>query len=315
MHAALVTSYDAAPRLVDVPTPQPEPGHTLVHVDAVGVHHVVRARANGSHYSCTGALPLVPGVDGVGHTDAGTAVWFSTMASETRGSLAQQVMVPEGHLIELPDGLDPVATAAAVNPLIAAWMSLFVRGELAEGQHLVVIGATGAAGRATLSLAQGVAGRVTAVGRDRAALDRLVVEGLASDALNLTDASDAWAGALSTADVIVDFLWGQAAACAWDALAGASHGRRRTVRHVQVGTLAGSSAPLPGSILRGIDLRVLGSAPGAYSFADMMQELPRLLERMSSDHLGVDHEVFGFAQLEQGWAHDGRSRTVFDLRA
>ena len=37
----------------------------LVDVLAVGLHHLTRARASGTHYSSTVALPAVPGADGV----------------------------------------------------------------------------------------------------------------------------------------------------------------------------------------------------------------------------------------------------------
>jgi NADPH:quinone reductase-like Zn-dependent oxidoreductase len=276
----------------------------------------VRYRASGDHYTSTGALPITPGVDGVGTTPDGTRVWFSTMSSERNGSLAEYVVVPVKEIVPLPAGLDPVVAAAAINPLIAAWMSLFVRGSLRFGQHLVVLGATGAAGRSTLELARGAAGRITAVGLEPELLEELLAEGLADDAIQLgTDKTDDELLAVAhSANLAIDYLWGPVAEQLWSAVSAARRPHGLTLRHVQTGTMAGAGATLPGATLRGTDLQLVGSAPGAYSFADLMAEVPALLERISTDGLTVAYIPFLLADLAAGWANTGRARTVFDLR-
>ena len=66
MHAAVVTSFDAPPRYLDHPEPVAR-GRDEVVVDvlAAGLHPRVRSQANGSHYTSTDELPLVPGIDAV----------------------------------------------------------------------------------------------------------------------------------------------------------------------------------------------------------------------------------------------------------
>lgn len=314
MRAAQITSYDQPPTLVTREAPVAAPGEVLVQMDAVGIHQLVRARARGVHYTNSGAFPAVVGVDGVGTLPDGRRAWVFTMSSETNGTLAERVAVPEELVVPLPEGMDPVATAASVNPMMAAWMSLFVRGELQPGQHLAVLGATGASGVATLQLAKGVAGRVTAVARNAEALDQLVADGLADDVVVLGPDQDAGFAALATsADVAVDFLWGPVAEALW---AGLGHDRAagRRLTHVQVGTMAGASAALPGSALRSADLALLGSAPGAYSQQELFAQIPALLQRMATDQLSVPHTLFPLSELDAGWANKG-PRTVFDLHA
>ena len=47
-----------------------------MNVSAAGLHRVVKALADGSHYASSGMLPLIPGVDGVGRLEDGTRVYF-----------------------------------------------------------------------------------------------------------------------------------------------------------------------------------------------------------------------------------------------
>jgi NADPH:quinone reductase-like Zn-dependent oxidoreductase len=75
MHAALVRSFDHPPRYERYDTPEPvKPDEALVNVLAVGLHPRVRTGASGHHYSSSGTLPLIPGVDGVGRLPDGRRV-------------------------------------------------------------------------------------------------------------------------------------------------------------------------------------------------------------------------------------------------
>ncbi len=67
MHAAVVRSFDHPPRYETYDAPEPAgPDEALVDVLAVGLHPRVRTGASGRHYTSTGTLPMIPGVDGVG---------------------------------------------------------------------------------------------------------------------------------------------------------------------------------------------------------------------------------------------------------
>ncbi len=77
IHAAVVRSFDQPPRYeaFDLPPPADE-DQAVVDVLAVGLHPRVRTGASGGHYTSTGKLPMVPGVDGVGRRADGRLVYF-----------------------------------------------------------------------------------------------------------------------------------------------------------------------------------------------------------------------------------------------
>src|SRR6202034_4592827 len=108
----------------DFPAPTPHgPDQVLADVLAAGLHPRVRSQANGSHYTSTGDLPLVPGVDGVGRGSDGLVRYF-VLSDTTLGSMAERTVIDTRRSIVLPDGTDPVAVAAAMNPAMASWVAL-----------------------------------------------------------------------------------------------------------------------------------------------------------------------------------------------
>jgi hypothetical protein len=64
MKAAVVSSFDSAPRYQEFPIPEPAgEDELLVDVLAAGLHPRVRSQADGSHYTSTGELPGPPATD------------------------------------------------------------------------------------------------------------------------------------------------------------------------------------------------------------------------------------------------------------
>lgn len=63
------------------------------------------------------------------------------------GGMAEQALVPRGMWLPVPDGIDDVTAAAVTNPGLAAWKTLLWEDELAPGQTVLVLGATGTSGR------------------------------------------------------------------------------------------------------------------------------------------------------------------------
>ena len=64
----------------------------LVDVIASGLHPRVRSQSDGSHYTSTDELPLVPGIDGVGRTHDGELRYF-ILPDTTMGAMAEQTIV------------------------------------------------------------------------------------------------------------------------------------------------------------------------------------------------------------------------------
>ena len=166
MHAAVVTKFDSPPAYQEFPTPVPrEPNQALADVLAVGLHPRVRSQANGSHYTSTGDLPLIPGVDGVARTPDGATRYF-VMGDTTMGAMAEQTVIDLRRSIVLPEGSDPVTIAAAMNPAMSSWVALRRRISFQPGQSVLVLGATGSAGRLAVQVAKYLgASRVIGAGR------------------------------------------------------------------------------------------------------------------------------------------------------
>jgi NADPH:quinone reductase-like Zn-dependent oxidoreductase len=92
MYAAVVTAFDTAPEYQHVATPVAGPGQALVTVLASAIHPRVRSQADGSHYTSTDELPLVPGIDGVGRTDDGELLYF-VLPDTALGAMAEQTLI------------------------------------------------------------------------------------------------------------------------------------------------------------------------------------------------------------------------------
>jgi NADPH:quinone reductase-like Zn-dependent oxidoreductase len=109
-----------------------------------------------------------------------------------------------GHSVVLPGGSDPVLVAAAMNPLMSSWVALRRRIDFHAGQKVLVLGATGSAGRMAVQVARRFgAGQVIAAGREETLLAELPALGA-----DLTCTFDQLAVAADV-DVVLDYVWGE----------------------------------------------------------------------------------------------------------
>lgn len=114
MRAAVVTSFDEPPRYqeFDVPSPRTR-DEVLVDVLAVGLHPRTRTGAAGTHYTSTGTLPMIPGIDGVGRKADGRKIFFVS-EDDALGTMAEKAVVDVRRSIELPDDVNVPKVAAAL---------------------------------------------------------------------------------------------------------------------------------------------------------------------------------------------------------
>src|ERR1700734_1540508 len=93
MHAAVVRSFDRPPayEAYDLPAVA-GPDEVLVDVLAVGLHPRVRSGAAGRHYTSSGTLPMIPGVDGVARLPDGRPVYFA-VSDDAWGSMAGKAVI------------------------------------------------------------------------------------------------------------------------------------------------------------------------------------------------------------------------------
>jgi NADPH:quinone reductase-like Zn-dependent oxidoreductase len=310
MHAAVVRAFDHPPRYETVDPPVAAADEILVDVLATGLHPRVRSGASGDHYADGDTLPLIPGIDGVGRHPDGTRGYFLTL-DPIHGSLADQVVVPRRRWIPLPDDADEIAVAAGVNPAMSSWLPLRHRVDLRPGQTVLVVGATGSAGRMAVQIARQLgAGRVIAAGRDpkrRAALTALGAD--AAVPLN----ADAVRAEAADVDVVVDYLWGEPAAAVLAGVLAARTDPGRPLTWLHIGAVAGPTLELPSAALRAHNLTIQGSGQGSMSTADMAAGLPAIVDTLAAGTITVDATAVPLRDVETTWTDpiSTTSRVVF----
>jgi NADPH:quinone reductase-like Zn-dependent oxidoreductase len=306
MNAAVVTTFDQPPHYLPFEAPRPStPEEILVDVLAVGLHPRVRSGAAGAHYTSTGALPMIPGIDGVGRRRDGTQIYF-VAGDDDLGTMAEAAVVDPRRAIELPRDVDAATVAATMNPAMSAWVALRRRVAMAPGQSVLVLGATGNAGTMAVRIARQLGGgRVVGAGRDPQRLQALLAEG-ADEVVALTGNAEATGRALAAAaaevDIVLDYLWGAPAQQAMMALIIGRADRSRALDWVQIGAVAGPTLELPSVALRSANLRLQGNGQGAVSTAAYLAELPSLVERIGDGTLALTAAPRPLSDVETVWA-------------
>ena len=305
VHAAVVRSFGSPPRYEPFDLPAPSGSdQELVDIVAVGLHPRVRSGASGSHYTSTGKLPMVPGIDGVGRRQDGQLVYF-VADDDLTGPMATRTVIDTRRSVELPDGADVVKIAAAMNPAMSAWVALRRRVPIKPGQSVLVLGATGNAGQMAIQVAKRLgAGRVVGAGRDQARLAELPEIG-ADATVALTNDADATAAALAKAasevDLVIDYLWGKPASGAIMALLQARADRSRELNWIQIGSMAGPTIELPSVALRSANFRLQGNGQGAVSTKAYLAELPSLIDEIDNGGIAVTARPVPLGDVETAW--------------
>jgi NADPH:quinone reductase-like Zn-dependent oxidoreductase len=180
-------------------------------------------------------------------------------------------------------------------------MALTWRGELADGEQVVVLGAGGVVGQAAVRLARAagarrvVAAARSAVGRERAAaagadavvaLDTSDVDELAARFASVVD------GAV---DLVLDPVFGAPAAAAARSL-------RAGGRLVNLGSAAGETSPITSSLLRGRSLRILGYTNNELTREQRAEAVALVAARVADGTLSIAHDMVTPADAPGAWA-------------
>jgi NADPH2:quinone reductase len=318
VNAAVVHSFDAPPRYTSFAEPVPVEGERLVTVTAAGLHPIVKALANGTHYGSSGELPFIAGVDGAGRIEDGTRVYFGVSRSPF-GTFAERALAGGAMCLPLPDGIDDATAAGIANPAMSSWVALTVRAKFVAGESVLVLGATGVAGQLAVQIAKRLgARRVVAAGRNPQALEEL--KGLGADqVISLDQEHGALVSSLRDAvasggvDVVLDYLWGSPAQAALEALSqkGLSKMAPR-VRFVQIGSSAGTTIPLPAATLRSSGLELLGSGFGSASLDQISQALKEFFATAAANPFRTAIKTAALRDVESLWNSPERgARLVF----
>jgi len=296
MKAAVVRSFDQPPRYGDFPAPVAHgSGEIVVEVLAAGLHPRVRSQAGGFHYTSTGELPLVPGIDAVVRDPKGK-LRFTILDDTMMGTMAERTVIELDRSVVLPDKIDPVLVAAAINPAMSSWVALRKRINFARKQRVLILGATGNAGRMAIQVAKRFgAAKVIVAGRDTAKLAELPALG-ADETLTFDQLGQA-----ADVDVVIDYLWGEPTARAMVDLLTNRGDRSNPLTWIEVGAIAGPEAAIPAAALRSTRLQIIGSGIGSVPGRDFRKEMPNLLKAVIQGAFDVRAKSVPLAEVERVW--------------
>jgi NADPH:quinone reductase len=174
--SALQITELSGPRsaLAEVDMPEPEASHMLtpgsgvvveVHAAGVSFPEVLQTRGE---YQVKPPLPFVPGSEVAGivrsaPSDAQVAEGERVAAFCMLGGFAEVAVAPAVLTFPLSEELDFPQGAGLILNYHTAYFALKLRGRLSEGETVLVHGAAGGVGTATLQVAKGLGARTIAV--------------------------------------------------------------------------------------------------------------------------------------------------------
>jgi NADPH2:quinone reductase len=170
--------------MADQPDPAPQEHEAVLELRYAALNPADRYLAEGQ-YPAKPPLPHILGRDGIG-----TVVQVGAGASGVRvgdrriilrgdvgvkraGTFAQRVSVPEAHLVEMPPGWSEQESAGATLVYLTAYQALTMWGPLPPSAVVLVTGASGGVGVATVQLAAALGYTVVALSRNAAKSERL----------------------------------------------------------------------------------------------------------------------------------------------
>jgi NADPH2:quinone reductase len=266
----------------DVPEPTPQPGEVLVEVHSVGISFPDLLLSKGE-YQLKPEPPFTLGVDFAGVVVSGPEGFTPgqrVAGVAGYGNAADLVASPADTTFALPGSLSFDEGAALPMNYLTAQFALAERGNLREGETVLVHGAAGGVGTATIQVAKGYGARTIAVvsTEEKAAIARaagadeaVLLDGFRDSVKELTGGRGV--------DVIVDVVGGDVFTDSLRSLA--TQGRL-----LVVGFAAGQGIPevkVNRLLLNNVDVRGVGW--GAFAMMRpgyMQQQWAELLPMMES---------------------------------
>ncbi len=138
----------------------PEPGddQVRVRVEAAGVGYTDTILRRGRYVNYKGGLPLTPGYDVVGVVDklgsevTGLTVGQRVADMPVHGAYSEYLVCEARDLVPVPDGIDAAVAVEVPLMWMTAWQMLTRCVSLPSASTVLVVGATGAVGRALVVL-------------------------------------------------------------------------------------------------------------------------------------------------------------------
>jgi NADPH2:quinone reductase len=296
-------------RMAEAPEPAPQAGEVVLEVDYAGLNPADRYLAEGQ-YPAKPSMPHILGRDGVGTIVAvgqgvtelrpgdRRAILRGETGVDRAGTFAQRVAVPVQNLVEIPAGWSDQEAAGAALVYVTAHQALTTWGPLTAPSVVLVTGASGGVGVATVQLASAMGHTVVALSRDAKKREQLRQLGASA---TFDPQEPQWRQDLKRTlaprrvDLAVDNIGGKLLTGVIDTLG--DHGRVSVV-----GRLAGPVPNFNTATLIFRRVRIGGVAVSAYSNAESRaawQEVLRLLALKGARPL-VD-STFAFDQLPRAF--------------
>lgn len=285
----------------DVEEPTPGEGEVLVEVHSVGVSFPDLLLSRGE-YQLKPDLPFTLGVDFAGTVVDPGASDFATgqrvAGVNAYGGAAERVANPAMFTFALPDTLSYDEGAALPMNYLTAEFALVERGQVAEGDTVLVHGAAGGVGTASIQVAKGCNARVIAVtsteekaevARRAGADEAVLLDGFKDAVKELTEGRGV--------DIVVDVVGGDVFTDSLRVLA-------EQGRVLVLGFAAGQGIPevrVNRLLLNNVDVRGVGW--GAYAMTKpgyMTEQWARLLPMIESGAIrppiGTTYSLEDFGQ-------------------
>ena len=170
MRAVVITdTSNRSVSIADVADPTPGDDEILVDVKACGVNFTDLLSLDGK-YQNNPPPPFIPGKDASGIVAAVGAnvtnykVGDRVIAHVIHGGMAEKVVCPAALAFPLPDGVEFDAAAAMGLAYLTGYLALTRRGAMQVGEVVMINGASGGVGLASISLAKALGARVVLAG-------------------------------------------------------------------------------------------------------------------------------------------------------
>jgi NADPH:quinone reductase len=255
--------------LQEADLPEPEASHmltpgsgVLIDVHAAGVSFPELLQTRGQ-YQVQPDLPFVPGNDVAGVVrsapeDSGLSEGDRVAACALLAGWAEVAVAPDFLTFKLSDELDFAQGSALIMNYHTAYFSLKMRGRLEEGETVLVHGAAGGVGTATIQVAKGLGARTIAVvssdDKESIAREAGADEVVRSDGPWKDEAKELSGGGV---DVVIDPVGG-------DRFTDSLRSLRENGRLVVVGFTGGSIPEVRVNRLLLNNLEVVGAGWGAF---------------------------------------------------
>jgi NADPH2:quinone reductase len=274
-------------KLVDIDEPGPQhmlapDGGVIVDVEAAGVSFPEVLQTRGQ-YQLKPELPFVPGSEVAGTVreapdGADVKPGDRVAAMCMLGGFAETAVAPPWLTFKLPDELDAAQGAGLVLNYHTAYFALKIRGRLESGETVLVHGAAGGVGTASIQVAKGLGAKTIAVvsteEKERVAKEAGADEVLRSDGPWKDQAKEASGGGV---DVVIDPVGG-------DRFTDSLRSLGEEGRVVVVGFTGGSIPEVKVNRLLLNNTEVIGAGWGAYVMAkpdlnrQIGQEIRKLID-------------------------------------